>query len=68
MKFNTGKYHLLITGDKYDKIEKDIREDRIWETSNIELLGIAMDNQLKFDKPLPNLCSKVNNKFFDKDD
>ena len=31
------------------KTVKDIGEDKIRETSNIELLGIVIDTQLKFD-------------------
>ena len=50
MKLNIEKYPLLISGDKYDKIGKDIGEGRFWETSNIELLGTVIDNQLKFGK------------------
>ena len=50
MKLNIEKYPLLISGDKYDKTGKDIGEDRFWETSNIELLGTVIENQLKFGK------------------
>ena len=41
---------MLISGDKYDKTGKDIRKGRFWETSNIELLGTVIDNQLRFGK------------------
>ena len=50
MKLNIEKYPMLISGDKYDKTGKDIREGRFWETSNIELLGTVIDNQLRFGK------------------
>ena len=50
MKLNIEKYPLLISADKYDKTGKDIGKGRFWETSNIELLGTVIDNQLKFGK------------------
>ena len=68
LKFNTEKYQLLISRDKCEKTVKDIGEDKIWETSNIELLGIAIDNQLKFNRQFCKLCSSANNKSFDKND
>ena len=61
MKLNTEKY-LEISGDKHEKIANDIEEDKIWGTSNVELLGIAIDNQLKFARHVSNLCSKANSK------
>ena len=42
MKLNKEK--LLIFRDKYEKTGRDIGEDRIWGTSNIGLLRIAIDN------------------------
>ena len=56
------KEKLLIFGDKYEKTGGDIGEDRIWGTSNMELLRIAIDNKLEFDRHISNFCSKANNK------
>ena len=43
MKLNKEK--LLIFSDKYEERGRDIGEDRIWGTSNMELLlGIVIDN------------------------
>ena len=68
MKLRTEKYQLLISGDKCEKTGKDVGEDRIWETSHIELLRIVIDNQLKFDRHVSNLCSNASNNCFDEDD
>ena len=62
MKLKTDKCHLLNSGQKYEQVWADTGEDRIWETSNVKLLGIVIDNQLKFDRYVRNLCSKANNK------
>ena len=37
-------------------------DDRIWETSNTEFLGEVIENQLKSNRHVCNLCSKANNK------
>ena len=68
LKLNTEKYQLLIPRDKCEKTVKTIGEDKIWETSNIELLGIVIANQLKFDRHICKLCSNANNKSLDKND
>ena len=44
LKLNTEKYQLLISRDKCKKTAKDIGKDKSWETSNMELLGIVIDN------------------------
>ena len=66
LKLNTEKYQLLRSRDYCEKTVKDIGEDKIWETSNIELLGIVIDNQLKFYMHISKLCSNANNECFDK--
>ena len=40
-----------------------IREDMIWENRTVKLLGITIDNELKFDENLTNICIKVSKKF-----
>ena len=68
MKLNTEKYQLLISGDKCEKTVKDIGENKNRKTSNIELLGIVIDNQLKFDRHISKLYSNAKNKCFHKND
>ena len=36
--------------------------DIIWESNNVKLLGITLDNNLKFDKHVSNIFSKANRK------
>ena len=46
MKLNSDKCHLLVSGHHYE----EIGNKRIWESKNVELLGITIDIDLKFDK------------------
>ena len=60
MKLNTDKCHLLISGNKNEYMwgKKDI----VWESNDVELLGVAKDNNLRFDKHVSNICLKANRK------
>ena len=40
------------------KLDRDI----VQESNYVKLLGITLDNNLKFDKHAPNICSKANRK------
>ena len=59
MRLNTDKCHLLISDYKHGHIWAKVGEDKIWERSHVKLLVITTDRELKFDKHVPNLCSKV---------
>ena len=37
-------------------------EDIVWESNDVELLGVTIDNNLRFDKPVSNICSKASRK------
>ena len=39
-----------------------IRSDIIWENRTVKLLGITIDNELKFDEHLTNIYIKENRK------
>ena len=39
--------------------------DIVWESNDVKLLGITLDNQLKFDKHMSNICSKANRNLSD---
>ena len=60
MKLNKGKGQLFFE-HKYELVWADKEEDRIWETSNVKLSGIANGNQLKFERNFSNSCSRANN-------
>ena len=62
MKMNSDKCHLLISGNKFEHLWAKIGNDRIWETRTVKLLGVTIDNDLKFDEHLTNVCLKANRK------
>ena len=50
MKLNSDKCHLLVSGHHYEEMFINIRSNAISKSKNVELLGIAIDKDLKFDK------------------
>ena len=60
MKINLDKCHLFISGHKSEHLWTKIGDDKIWETGTVKLLGITIDNELKFDEYLNNVCLKAN--------
>ena len=62
MKLNTDKCHLLIAGNKTEHIWAKIGESKIWEKNKVKLLGITIDNELKFDEHITNICLKAGRK------
>ena len=59
MKLNTDKCHLLISGNKNEYMWA---KKTVWESNDVELLGVAIDNNLRFDKHVSNICLKANRK------
>ena len=62
MKLNSDKCHLLISCHHYEKMFINIGNNKIWESKNVELLGITIDKDLKFDKHVNKIFSKANRK------
>ena len=62
MELNTDKCHLLISGNKSEQIRSKLDRDLVWESSNVNLLGITLDNNLKFHKHVSTTCPKTNRK------
>ena len=62
MKLNTDKCHLLIAGNKSEHIYEKIGNDIIWESKEERLLGVTIDNQLKFDTQITDLCKMAHKK------
>ena len=62
LRLNTGKCHLLVSGHKYEHTWANVNGVKIWEERNVKLLGLTIDNQLKFDKHVLDLCAKANRK------
>ena len=57
MKLNEDKCHLLVSGHKHEHIWAMIGESRIWESQNVKLLGINIDNELKFKDHINKICN-----------
>ena len=51
MKLNTDKCHLLVSGNKNEHMWAKVGNDKIWESRTVKLLGVTIDNQLKFNGP-----------------
>ena len=62
MKVNTNKCHLIIPGKKNEQMWAKLYRDIVWESNDVKLLGIILDNNLKFDGHMSNICSKTNRK------
>ena len=62
MKMNSDKCHLLVSGHKHEQIWAKIGNDKVCETRSAELLGVTIDNDLKFDEHLLKICLKANRK------
>ena len=48
MKLNQDKYHLLISGHKYEGVWANIGFCKIWECNDQKSLGVNIDHNLKF--------------------
>ena len=45
MKLNTDKCHFLVSGIKYERNRAKIEDDKIWESNEFKLLGVAINNK-----------------------
>ena len=62
MKLNTDKCHLLVAGHKFEQTWVRVGPDKIREDHSVKLLGVSIDNELKFDKHVLNIIKKANSK------
>ena len=62
VKPNTGKCHLFVSGNKNGQMLAKLDRDIVWGSNDIKLLGITLNNKLKFDKQVSNICTKANRK------
>ena len=60
MKLNTDKYHLFVAGDIFEHAWVRVGPDKIRQDHSIKLLGVSIDNELKFDKHVLNIIKKAN--------
>ena len=59
MKMNSGICHLFVSSHKYEHLWAKVGNDKIWETRTVKLLGITIDNELKYDEHLNDVCLKA---------
>ena len=59
MKLNTDKCHFLISGNKNEQIWGKLDRDIVWESKAVELFGISLGNNLKFDKNMCQIFDKM---------
>ena len=62
MKMNFVKCHLFISSNRYKQMWAKIGDDKIWESRTVKLLGITIDNELKFDEHISNVYMKAQRK------
>ena len=62
MKLNSDKCHLLISGFKHQCHWVKIGDFKVWESWHEKLLGIDIDNDLKFSLHVSNICKKAHAK------
>ena len=62
MKLNADKCHLFVAGDKSEHAWVRVGPDKIRQDHTIKLLGVSIDNELKFDKYVLNIIKKANSK------
>ena len=62
MKVNADKCHLLLSTK--EKLKANISNYTIINSGKEKLLGLTIDNHLKFESHIKNLCSKVSQKVY----
>ena len=62
MKLNKDKCHLIVAGHKHETVFVQLGQNKIWESPTQKLLGIEIDNSLKFDEHVLSLCKKAGQK------
>ena len=62
MKLNTDKGTLFLSVTKYEHSWANIGNDKICWSSDVKLLDVAIDNKVKFDIHIGNICFKAGQK------
>ena len=62
MKMNPSKCHLIVSGNRNESVCANIGQERIWEEQNVKLLGVTIDNRLKFENHISTLCLNAGRK------
>ena len=62
MKLNEEKCELLVCGYRFEQLWIKVGDNKTWEKSLVKLLGVIIDNELKFDKYVAEICAEANRK------
>ena len=62
MKMNASKCRLFVSGNEHEHMQAKIGDYQIWESRTVEHSGITIDNWLKFDEYISNVCKKSQRK------
>ena len=62
MKLNTSKCHLLVSGEIKEDIYVKVGNYLIKNKDEVNLLGIKLDNKLKFTEHVSTICNKARRK------
>ena len=62
MKLNEEKCELLVCGYRFGQLWIKIGDNKTWEKSLVKFFGVTIDNELKFDKYIAEICAKANRK------
>ena len=57
---------MIVSGKKYERVWVKIVKGKIWKSANAKLVSVNIDNELKFDEHIFNICLKANRKFNDR--
>ena len=62
MKLNGDKCHFLIAGNKHEHLWLNFGESQIWETQSEKILGVTIDNKLKFEEHIKSILASAGKK------
>ena len=62
MRLNAEKCEFLITGHRFEHLWLNVGETQVWEKNQVKLLGITIDNELKFNDHITKICCKAKSK------
>ena len=63
VKANAGKCHLLLSTK--ENLTASVSNFKIASSSKEKLLGVTIDNHLKFERHIESLCSKASQKLYE---
>ena len=59
MKLNEEKCELLVCGYCFEQLWIKVRDNKTWEKSLVKLVGVTIDNELKFDKYVAEIVQRL---------